>query len=132
MKRRPIGITILAVLSLIAAVIAAIHTLQMLHLFPFFLGPVTFFSFDLFGALLWGIITVIYLWVFRMLWQVNPQGWLFLVIISALNLILAVMSLIGATALQELLPTIVVNGIILLYCLLPGTKAAFDLPSATS
>ena len=94
-QHRPIGITILAILSGIAAVIAAIHTLQYLHLLPFFLGPMMFFGFDLWAALLWGVLTLIYLWVMRMLWNVDPQGWMFLVILSALNLGLALLSAIG-------------------------------------
>jgi len=35
-------------------------------------------------TLLWGILAVIYAWVVSMLWTVNPQGWLFVVILSGL------------------------------------------------
>ena len=37
-KSRPIGVTILAILSGIAAVLAAIHALQFLGILPFFIG----------------------------------------------------------------------------------------------
>lgn len=123
--KRPFGITLLAVLAGIAALLAVIHTLQMLHLLPHILGPVTFWSFDLFGALMWGLLAAIYIWLVKMLWSVNPQGWLFLVVLSTLDLILAFVSLLGQSSWQALAPTILVNGIILIYCLLPGTKAAF-------
>ena len=33
-KERPVGVTLLAILAAIGAVIAIVHTLQMLHLFP--------------------------------------------------------------------------------------------------
>ena len=131
MKKRPFGITLLAVFSLLAAIVAGVHTLQMLHLFPvgLFGGAVKFFTFDPFGAFLWGIMVLIYLWVFRMLWNVDPQGWLFVTVLSTLNLILAFVSILGATSWTEMAPTIVINGLILIYALLPGTKAAFGVPS---
>jgi len=128
-QHRPIGIAILAILAAIAAIIAAIHTLQYLHLFPVFLGPMTFFGFDLWGAILWGVLTLIYIWVARMLWNVDPQGWMFLVILSALNIALAVVSTIGGSTLSAVVPAIVVNGLILLYCLTPGVKRAFGEPA---
>jgi hypothetical protein len=124
-RHRPIGISILAVLSGIAMVIAAIHTLQYLHLFPFFLGSMAFFGFDLWGALLWGVLTAIYAWVMRMLWNVDPQGWMFLVLLSVLNLGLAGLSAIGGSSLAAEMPAIVINGVILIYCLTPGIKQAF-------
>jgi len=124
-RHRPIGITIIAILAAIATVIAAIHTLQYLHLFPFFLGPMSFFGFDLWGAILWGLMTVIYAWVVMQLWNVNPQGWMFLVLLSALNIILDILSIIGATTLSAVLPSILINAIILIYCLTPGVKRAF-------
>lgn len=128
-KKRPFGVTLLAILAGIAAVIAIIHTLQMLHLFPIALGPVKFFTFDLFGALMWGILALIYIWVLRMLWNLDQQGWLFVVVIATLNLVLAVISILGASSFQAMLPAIIINGLILIYGMLPGTKAAFEVKS---
>ena len=124
-KNRPFGVTVLAILAGIAAVIAIIHTLQMLHLFPVFLGPVRFFTFSFIGALLWGIMALIYIWLVRGLWNVDPSAWLFLVVISTFNLILAFVSILGTTSFQAMLPSIVINGAILIYCLLPGVKDSF-------
>ena len=45
--------------------------------------------------------------------------------ISIFELILAFVSVLGKTSLSAMIPTILVSGIILLYCLYPGTKAAF-------
>lgn len=128
-KKRPFGVTLLAILAGIAAVIAIIHTLQMLHLFPIALGPVKFFTFDLFGALMWGILALIYIWVLRMLWNLDQQGWLFVVVIATLNLVMAVISILGASSFQAMLPAIIINGLILIYGMLPGTKAAFEVKS---
>ena len=129
-KSRPFGVTILAILAGIAAFIAIIHTLQMLHLFPISgpAGVFSFFTFDLLGALLWGLMAAIYIWLVRMLWNLDPQGWLFLVVIAIFNLILAFVSVLGRSSFQAMLPSILINGIILIYCLLPGTKEAFGQP----
>ena len=124
-KHRPIGVTILAILAGIAAFFAIIHTLQMLHLLPIFAGPVSFFTFDLLGAILWGILALIYIWVVRGLWNLDPQAWLFVVVISILTLILDIISIIGGSTWQELLPSIIISAIILIYCLTPGVKQAF-------
>ncbi len=133
-KKRPIGVTILAILAALGAVIAIIHTLQMLHLFPIRgpFGEFKFFTFDLFGAILWGILALIYIWVVRMLWNLDPQGWLFVVALATLNLIVAVISIFGQSSVQAMLPAIIVNGLILIYGLLPGTKEAFSIPSGES
>jgi hypothetical protein len=122
---RPIGITIIAVLAAVATIFAAIHTLQYLHLLPFFLGGMAFFGFDLWGALLWGLMTLIYAWVVVQLWNVNPQGWMFLVILSALNIILDIVSIIGQSTFSAVAPSILINAIVLIYVLTPGVKRAF-------
>ena len=126
-KHRPIGMTILAILALFGAGIAFIYTLQMLHLLPVTMGPVRFWTFDLWAAILWGILAFIYLWVFRMLWMVNPQGWMFIVLLSGLNLIFACLSVLGGSSWEAMSTSIVINGIILLYALLPGTKKSFGI-----
>ena len=93
------------------------------------LGPVTFFTFDLLGALCWGVLTAIYIWVLLMLWNVKPQAWLFVLVVAGINLFLAFLSILGASSFQAMLPAILINGLILVYCLLPGTKQAFGVPS---
>jgi hypothetical protein len=40
-----------------------------------------------------------------------------------------VLSIIGDSTWQSMLPALLVNGLILIYGVLPGTKAAFDIPS---
>jgi hypothetical protein len=129
-RSRPFGITILAFVAGIAGVVAAYHTLQYLHILPFWLGSVAFWGFDLWGALLWGIATVLYAWVVSMLWTVQPAGWLYLVLISAWNLLMVVLSVLGASSISAFVPAIIINGGILIYCLLPSTKRAFGPPIA--
>jgi hypothetical protein len=64
-----------------------------------------------------------------MLWNLDPQGWLFVVVIAVFNLILAGLSILGQSTWQAMLPALLTNGLILLYGLLPGTKAAFEIPA---
>jgi hypothetical protein len=126
-KERPIGVTILAILAGIAAVFAAIHALQFLGIIPFFLGPtrytVRYFSF--WYALMYGLLVWVYVWLTMSLWRVQPGAWLFLVMVTMFYLILDAIILIGATTWQDVSASIILNAIILLYCMLPGVRSAF-------
>lgn len=128
-KSRPLGVALLAILAGIAAVVAIIHTLQMLHLLPISattpFGDLRFFTFDLLGAILWGVMALIYIWVARMLWNLDPQGWLFVVVLATFNLIMAVLSILGASTWQAVLPSLLINAIIWIYGLTPGVRQAF-------
>lgn len=125
-KHRPVGVTLLTILAGLAAVAALWHALQMLHLLPFKMGEHSFWGYDPIGALLWGFMCVIYLWLARILWNVEPQGWLLMAVIAAFNLVLDVMSLLGASTLSAMWPSILVNGVILVYVLRPATRKAFE------
>jgi len=127
-KTRPIGVTILSFLAILGAINALIYTLQMLHFLPVFIGPVAFFTFSLVGAFFWGLLFFIWLWVFRMLWEVQQQGWMFVTLISTFNLVFGIINVLGASSWQAMAPTIIVSGLVLIYCMLPGTKAAFGIP----
>jgi len=126
-RGRPVGVTILAILAGIAAVFAAIHAIQYLGIFPFVLGPsgytVHYFSF--WYSLMYGLLFWVYIWLTRALWRVEPGAWMFLVIVTMFYLILDFFSLFGATTWQDVSVSIILNGIILLYCMLPGVKSAF-------
>ena len=129
-RSRPFGITVLAALAGLGTLFAAYHTLQYLHILPVWLGGYAFFNFDLAGAVLWGVTTVAYAWITSMLWNVDKAGWLLLVLLSGWNLILDFLSTMGGTSLSTLLPGIVINAVILLYCLWPRTQQAFAHPGA--
>ena len=124
-RHRPIGVTILAVLSAVAALVSAYCTLQYLGLIPFVLGPLSFYGQDWLGAALWAVCAAIWVWVAMMLWRVDKGGWTFVVMLSVLNLVLAGLSILGASTFQALLPAILLNGAVLLYALTPGVREAF-------
>jgi hypothetical protein len=127
MRERPIGVTILAILAGIAAVLAVIHTLQFLGIIGFVVGPsgykVHYFSF--WYALMWAIMVWIYVWLVQALWRVEPQAWMFLVIVSIFELFLGFLSMFGANNWEDVSASIIVSAIILLYCMLPGVRRAF-------
>ena len=127
MKKRPIGVTVLAILAALAAIWAGYRVLQFLGLFPFWLGPIPFRNFSLFAAIMWGLMVWVYAWLVKMLWEVNPQGWLFLAVISVFNLIMEFVTLVGGAAWQNVVVSFVINGLILIYVMLPGTKKAFGM-----
>jgi hypothetical protein len=126
-KHRPFGVTLLAILAGLAAVVAFYHGLQLLGILPFKIGEHKFFAPEAswFAAIMWGVLGFIYIWVMRMLWKLDAQGWLFVVILSALNLVMALLSIIGQSTWDAMLPSLLVNGVILLYCLVPSTREAF-------
>jgi hypothetical protein len=128
-KERPVGVTILAVLAGIAAVLAAFHALQFLGIFPFILGPsgYKFRYFSFWYALMYGLLVWVYVWLVQMLWRVDRQAWMFLVVVTMFYLILDLFMLIGATTWQDVSVSIIFNGIILLYCMLPGVRSAFGI-----
>jgi len=116
-KERPIGVTILAILAGIAAVIAAVHALQFLGIIPFVIGPagytVRYVSF--FTALMYGLLVWVYIWLTMMLWRVQPGAWMFLVIVTLFYLSIDFISMLGASTWQDVSFSIIVNAIILLY-----------------
>jgi hypothetical protein len=126
-KDRPIGVLILTGLAVVAAILAAIHTLQFLNILPFFFGPFSFRTFNLFYAFLWGLLVWVYIWLVQMLWKVDRQAWIFLVMITIFNLSLNFIAILGATDFQDLSLSIILNGIILIYCMLPGVRQAFSV-----
>ena len=129
-KSRPFGVTILAILAAVGAIIAIWQTLQWLGIFKTDILWWSVRTTNIWYALLWGVLAAIYIWLVRMLWNVNYQGWLFVVVLSTLNLILAIASLIFDAQIQfeDIAVAVVVNGLILIYGMLPNTREAFGEP----
>ena len=125
---RPIGVTFIAFLAILGAINALIVTLQYLHILPVYVGQVAFYTFSLIGAFFWVLIIFFFLWLFRMLWEMQPQGWMFAIIIAGFTLLFDLIAIIGGTSWEVLIAGIIISALILIYCLLPGTKKAFGIP----
>jgi hypothetical protein len=118
---------LLAAFAAVSALIALYHTLQMFHVLPFVFGPLHFYGFDLLGGLLWGATTLIWIWAMINLWNLQAQGLMFVTILAGWNLVLDFFSILGASSFEELLPSIIVNALVLIYSLMPGTRNAFNI-----
>jgi hypothetical protein len=123
--RRPIGVVVLAILAGLAALLAAYHALQYLGLLPLALGPLRFYGFDLFGAILWGVTAAVWVWAAVNLWRLNPQALLFVILLAAWNFAMALLSWLGQSDFQAVLPALLLNGVILLYAFSQRTTRAF-------
>jgi hypothetical protein len=122
--KRPIGATILAILAGIAAVLAGIATLRFLGLFPF-LGPLNIRTFNLWYALMYGLLTYIWIWLAKMLWDVEEAAWLFLAVITIFNLTIDFIILVTGGEWVDVNVSVILNALILIYIMLPGTRRAF-------
>ena len=127
MKKRPFGVTVLAILAAIAAVLAAVHALQALGIFPYVLGGFKVHAFNFWSFLMWALMVWVWVWVFQMLWRVDKQAWLFLAVITVFNLILDFTVMLGAAEWSDVSLSFIVNALILIYVMLPGVKSAFDV-----
>lgn len=124
--KRPIGVTIIAVVVALAGLLAAVVALQWLGLFPWLGDGPNVRQFNLWYALLYGLLAYIYIWVFQMLWTLNESGWIFVAVITIFDLILGLITMIGG----GFVPTVVtakfvLDALILIYIMLPGTRRAF-------
>ncbi len=79
------------------------------------------------GALLAGLVALIWLSVANQLWHLDPRGWYFVLIIAIVNLIFLAMAYFGASTWQSLMPQIVINVAALIMAILPGTRRAFGM-----
>ncbi len=118
-KKRPFVVTVLAVLAGLMAAISFYFALKSLGLF----SP---FGANLWNAFMWGLLAYIYVWLVQMLWAVDPQAWLFLAAITTINLIFDVFSMASTPAVfTDVSASFILNGLILLYVMLPSTRRAF-------
>ncbi len=127
--RRPFPVTLLAILAGVAAVLAVIHALQALGIVPYVIGSIKVnTSLNLWNFLMWALMVYIWVWLIQMLWTMQPQAWLFLAVITTFNILLDFVNVLASTStFSDYGVSFLLNGIILIYCLLPGTKRAFGV-----
>jgi hypothetical protein len=126
-RHRPVGITVLAVLAVVAALVAAWHTLQYLHVIPFTIGELQFYGFDPLGAILWAVTTLIWIWAALNLWNLRRDALTFITILAGWNVILALISWLGASSFQAILPQLALSLLILIYAFTPQVREAFGV-----
>jgi len=126
---RPTGVTILAVLSGVLALLAILATLNWLGFVPWFGPGPAIRTFNLWYALLYGLLAWVYIWLTRMLWNVDKSAWLFLAVITVFNLTIGFVTIISSNMPTTDLTTasVIINSLILIYIMLPGVKEAFEV-----
>jgi hypothetical protein len=126
---RPIGVTILAVLSGFLAVLAILATLNWLGFVPWFGPGPAIRTFNLWYALLYGILAWVYIWVTQMLLRMDKSAWLFLAVITVFNLTIDFVTIVTSNmpVTDRTTLSIVVNSLILIYIMLPGVRKSFEV-----
>jgi hypothetical protein len=130
MKKRPFGVTVLAILAGAVAVLSGIHALQSLGILPFVIGPFTVHAFSFWSFLMWALLVWVYVWLVQMLWNMDKSAWLFLAVITVFNLILDFTLMLGQGSWSDVSVHFLLNAIILIYVMLPGVKQAFEVNQA--
>ena len=125
MPKRPIGVTILGVLAAVAAGVSLYHALQFFGALPARLGRFQFFGQNFWGALVFSFNALLWALVAWGLLSLKPWAWLFTIVVAVLGLLSAIFGLLGGSELSAMLPALVIDAIILIYCLSPGVKQAF-------
>jgi hypothetical protein len=122
---RPIGVTILAFIAVILAFLNAIVMLRFLGFLPF-LGVIEGRIFSIWYALLYGLLTYIWVWLAQMLWQMDQQAWMFLAIITIFNLCIDFVVLVTGGSWYDVKFSVLINTLVLIYIMLPSVRGAFE------
>jgi hypothetical protein len=125
-QHRTAAISILAILAVVAGILNVIDTLRYLGLLPIAEAfGMQFFATNWLGAILAAIVALIWFSVARQLWNLDPRGWMFIVLIACFNMIFLALAVIGSSTVQAVAPAFVISAAALILALLPGTKDAF-------
>jgi hypothetical protein len=124
---RPISAVILTVLAVLAGILAVLDVLRYLGILPIAsLGEVKFFGASILGAIFAAMVAAIWFWAAQKLWNLDPQGWQFVVLVCIFYLAFDLVAIISGTPVQAMIGSIVVTVLALIIALLPGTKAAYQ------
>jgi len=120
-------------MAILACGLAGIYSLQMLHLLPFQapLGPLKFFDYDLWGALLWLFVALLWFWLAIYLLRLDPNTRFFLFIHATVSLVLAILSGLGGSSWVAMLPIMLLSGLMLLYAYLMSDRKFTFYSSST-
>ncbi len=126
---RPFGVTVLTVLATILAVLSGFAALRF---FGLIFGMVNVPG-ALWHAFMFALMAWVYSWLAQMLWNMQPQAWMFLAVVTVFNLMVELLVIIGNGSYADVQASFILNGVILIYIMLPGTRRAFGVykPQAT-
>lgn len=134
-RKKNWAIYILFILAVIAGILAFVDAGRYMGWIPINatipgLGEISFAypQSQWFAALMQALLGAIWFVVAYWLWTLNPSGWMFVIVISVVNLIFLALALLGRTTFSQVLPALLVNALAFLLAFLPGTREAFIQP----
>ena len=75
--------------------------------------------------LLYGMLTYIWAWLAKMLWDLDRSAWMFLAVIAVFNLCIDFVILVTGGSWYDINLSVIINALILIYVMLPGVREAF-------
>jgi len=120
--KRTGAMVILAIIAVVAGIIAVFDTIRYLE---WIFSPLSFVGAPVLGAILSGLVALIWFATAAQIWRGDPRGWLFMVSIAVIFLIIDVVSLIAGTPIELLSASIFISALALILGLLPSTKREF-------
>ncbi|MDX1417123.1 MAG: hypothetical protein R3293_23155 [Candidatus Promineifilaceae bacterium] len=120
--KKTAAVYILAIIAVIAGIVAIFDTIRYLQ---FAFSPLSFLGAPWLGAILSGLVALIWFWAAARIWNLDPRGWIFMVSLAVIYLVFDVIALIAGTPIDLLMGSIVINALALILGLLPSTKEAF-------
>lgn len=130
-RERNWAVWVLVILAVIAGILALVDAARYMGWLPFSIAvldqDISFVlpSAQWFAAIMSALVGVIYFVVAWWLYNLNPSGWLFVVVIAIINLIFLFLALLGQNTFNDILIQVIVNAVLLILAFLPGTQAAF-------
>ena len=127
-RQRNWAVYVLAAVAVIAGILSFLDAARYMGWLPIAtLGDLKFVlpSAKWFAAIMAAIVGVIWFVVAGWIWNLNPSGWLFVVVIAIINLVFLFMAILGKSTFSAVALQVAVNAIALILALLPGTKRAF-------
>lgn len=123
---RTLGTNLLMLLALLAGAAAVVDVLRFLGLLPIAdMWGLSLYDRNWLGALLSGLVALIWFMTAVQIWHLDPRGWLFVVIIAIVELVFLGLSAIGGSTWQAVLPGVVLCGLVILVSMLTSTRVAF-------
>lgn len=120
--RRPVGITILALLALVLALAHVVVVLQYLGIID---TDTEFVGGDWVGSIVFVVNTLLAFWVAYGLWKLNSGVWIFVNLLAVFGLVAGFMAWISGSSILTMLPALVISLPILFYCNTKPVRAAF-------
>ena len=124
---RSLSVTALAVLAGIAGVLSLVDAARYMDWVPVpALGPLRFFVSEAawVGAVVAAVVGVLFFLTTSWLWDLNPTGWLLVVVTSLFNTVFLLAALLGGTQFRAILPTVFLSVVVLGLALNSGTREA--------